>query len=152
MKPTCLYSSQQCSEKASSLSDVYDPNLMADWLVDEYFTWSGRRRGLSDGRLGGSMLSSASSRVGPLYHGRLLDLSIMLSPWNPEIGTKATCKQQFISMSITLSLNMPALDRKTTCTQKLMCLQACATQAQSHGMQPSPWQPTGQPLELVREF
>ena len=36
-------------------------------------------------------MSKASRRVGPLYHDRLSDLSIMLSPWNPEMGTKATC-------------------------------------------------------------
>lgn len=32
-----------------------------------YTSWSGRRRGLSLGRLGGSIRSSASSSVGPLY-------------------------------------------------------------------------------------
>src|SRR6201992_809025 len=62
-----------------------------------YTSWSGRRRGLSDGRVGGSMASMASSRVlplllvlvsfsQPLYHGQLVDGSIMLSPLKTEIG------------------------------------------------------------------
>ena len=55
-----------------------------------YTSWSGRRSGLSEGRLGGSIASSASSSVGPLYQGRLVERSIMLSPWKPEIGTNAT--------------------------------------------------------------
>lgn len=33
-------------------------------------------------------LSKASSKKGPLYQGMLEDLSIMLSPAHPEIGTK----------------------------------------------------------------
>ena len=41
--------------------------------------------------LGGSMRSRASSSVGPLYQDRLLERSIMLSPWKPEMGTKLTC-------------------------------------------------------------
>lgn len=32
------------------------------------------------------MLSKASKRIGPLYQGKLADLSIMLSPCHPEIG------------------------------------------------------------------
>uniref|UniRef100_A0A7C9CLT8 Uncharacterized protein n=1 Tax=Opuntia streptacantha TaxID=393608 RepID=A0A7C9CLT8_OPUST len=52
-----------------------------------YTSWSGRRRGLSEGLLGSWTWSRASSRVGPLYQSRLVDLSIMLSPSNPEMGT-----------------------------------------------------------------
>lgn len=40
------------------------------------------------GLAGGLMLSKASKRVGPLYQGALLDLSIMLSPLNPDKGMK----------------------------------------------------------------
>ena len=54
-------------------------------------TWRGRRRGLSEGLFGGSIRSRASSSVGPLYQGRLVERSIMLSPWKPEMGTKLTC-------------------------------------------------------------
>jgi hypothetical protein len=36
------------------------------------------------------MLSKAYNKVGPLYHGRLADFSIMLSPCHPEIGTNWT--------------------------------------------------------------
>jgi len=32
------------------------------------------------------MLSKAYKRVGPLYHGVLVEASIMLSPTHPEIG------------------------------------------------------------------
>merc|ERR1712142_1458961 len=66
-------------------------------------SWSGSRSGLSDGRVGGMMLSRASNKVlpdclpaslvsfsQPLYQGMLVDGSIMLSPCQPEIGTKAT--------------------------------------------------------------
>src|ERR1700761_1783839 len=67
-----------------------------------YTSWRGRRRGLSDGRDGGSMESMASRRVlpvdlvlvsfsQPLYHGQLVEASIMLSPLKPEMGTKGTC-------------------------------------------------------------
>jgi hypothetical protein len=61
-----------------------------------------RRRGLSEGRVGGSMASMASKRVlpltapdfvslvQPLYHVMLGDSSNMLSPCHPEMGTKAT--------------------------------------------------------------
>merc|ERR1711907_877347 len=44
--------------------------------------------GLTDGLTGGEHWSRASRRVGPLYQSMLVDLSIMLCPWNPEIGTK----------------------------------------------------------------
>ena len=40
------------------------------------------------------MASSASSRVGPLYHTMFSDFWIMLSPWKPEMGTKLTCTPQ----------------------------------------------------------
>src|SRR2546421_5530938 len=67
-----------------------------------YTSWRGRRRGLSVGRAGGSMLSMASRRVlpedlpaldsfsQPLYHGAFEETSIMLSPLKPEIGTNGT--------------------------------------------------------------
>merc|ERR1712072_1237986 len=67
-----------------------------------YTSWRGRRRGLSVGRVGGSMASMASTSVlpvalpdlvyfsQPLYQGMLVVASIMLSPFQPEIGTKAT--------------------------------------------------------------
>ena len=69
------------------------PSFMRPMLQEEAAcsTWSGRRSGLSDGLLGGSIRSSASSSVGPLYQPMLSDFSIMLSPWKPEIGTKFTC-------------------------------------------------------------
>jgi len=38
------------------------------------------------GLFGGTMLSKASIRVGPLNHFKLADFSIMLSPYHPEIG------------------------------------------------------------------
>jgi len=38
--------------------------------------------------LGGSIASKALMRVGPLYHGKLADLSIMLSPCHPDKGMK----------------------------------------------------------------
>uniref|UniRef100_A0A0A9DWI7 Uncharacterized protein n=1 Tax=Arundo donax TaxID=35708 RepID=A0A0A9DWI7_ARUDO len=53
-----------------------------------YTSCRGRRRGLSEGLLGSLIWSSASRRVGPLYQSRLVDLSIMLSPSKPEMGTK----------------------------------------------------------------
>ena len=67
-----------------------------------YTSWRGRRRALSLGRVGGKMASRALIRVlplafpsfrstdQPLYQLMLLDSSIMLSPHQPEIGTKAT--------------------------------------------------------------
>lgn len=69
---------------------------------DIQLTWRGNRRGLSVGRLGGSIASIASSKVFPLdtpalvslFHPlnqpMLTDSSNMLSPCHPEIGTKAT--------------------------------------------------------------
>mmetsp|Transcript_21959 Transcript_21959/g.44652 ORF Transcript_21959/g.44652 Transcript_21959/m.44652 type:complete len:273 (+) Transcript_21959:53-871(+) len=59
-----------------------------------YTSWRGRRRGLSVGLFGGSMLSSAWRRHGPLYH--LLSGwpsptgSNKLSPVQPEIGILGT--------------------------------------------------------------
>ncbi|KAG6557673.1 hypothetical protein Mapa_000436 [Marchantia paleacea] len=53
-----------------------------------YTSCSGSLSGLSDGRLGSETLSSASSSVGPLYQSKFVDLSIMLSPSKPEMGTK----------------------------------------------------------------
>ncbi|KAG6551214.1 hypothetical protein Mapa_007450 [Marchantia paleacea] len=52
-----------------------------------YTSWRGNLRGLSDGLFGSDTLSKASRRVGPLYQSRFVDLSIMLSPSNPEMGT-----------------------------------------------------------------
>jgi hypothetical protein len=34
--------------------------------------------------------SNASFKHGPLYHGKLVDLSTMLSPTHPEIGMNGT--------------------------------------------------------------
>jgi hypothetical protein len=42
------------------------------------------------GLFGGVTASKASSKVGPLYQGRLDDFSIMLSPCHPEMGMKGT--------------------------------------------------------------
>ena len=68
----------------------------------EQLTWRGSLRGLSVGLLGGMMESRASSRVmplalpsflstfHPLYQVMLVEASIMLSPCQPEMGTKAT--------------------------------------------------------------
>mmetsp|Transcript_56032 Transcript_56032/g.132142 ORF Transcript_56032/g.132142 Transcript_56032/m.132142 type:complete len:216 (-) Transcript_56032:603-1250(-) len=55
-----------------------------------YTSWRGRRRGLSVGRLGGFTASRASRRIGPLYQPVLVERSIMLSPFQPEMGTKLT--------------------------------------------------------------
>merc|ERR1740128_1420766 len=67
-----------------------------------YTSWRGSLRGLSVGLLGGMMESMASSRVSPealpsflstfqpLYQLMLVELSIMLSPCHPEMGTKTT--------------------------------------------------------------
>merc|ERR1711976_563494 len=67
-----------------------------------YTSWSGKRRGLSVGRCGGRIASKAWNKVfpealpslrsiaHPLYQGMFLLSSIMLSPCQPEIGTKAT--------------------------------------------------------------
>lgn len=53
-----------------------------------YTSYKGNLKGLSTGLLGGITLSKASMRVGPLYQGMLVDFSIMLSPFHPEIGMK----------------------------------------------------------------
>mmetsp|Transcript_14912 Transcript_14912/g.36040 ORF Transcript_14912/g.36040 Transcript_14912/m.36040 type:complete len:262 (+) Transcript_14912:319-1104(+) len=59
-----------------------------------YTSWSGRRRALSVGRLGGSMASSASSRQGPVYHlvrgWSAAVFSKRLSPVHPEMGILGT--------------------------------------------------------------
>jgi hypothetical protein len=55
-----------------------------------YTSYNGSLSGLSDGLFGGIIESRHSMRVFPLYHGVLVDLSIMLSPFHPEIGTKGT--------------------------------------------------------------
>lgn len=52
-----------------------------------YTSYNGNLSGLSDGLFGGIILSKHSVRKGPLYQGMLVDLSIMLSPTQPEIGT-----------------------------------------------------------------
>jgi len=53
-----------------------------------YTSYKGSLKALSVGLLGGTIKSRASKRVGPLYQGRLADLSIILSPTQPEIGMK----------------------------------------------------------------
>jgi len=53
-----------------------------------YTSYKGNLKGLSTGLLGGTTLSRASRRKGPLYQGIAGDLSIMLSPTQPEMGTK----------------------------------------------------------------
>jgi len=53
-----------------------------------YTSYKGNLKGLSVGLLGGTTLSKASIRVGPLYQVMLGDLSIMLSPAHPDIGMK----------------------------------------------------------------
>jgi len=52
-----------------------------------YTSYNGNLSGLSFGLFGGMTESRASMRVFPLYHGMLVDFSIMLSPTHPEIGT-----------------------------------------------------------------
>ena len=54
-------------------------------------TWSGRRSGLSEGRLGGSIGPAPPAAWGPCTSPCCSDCSIMLSPWKPEMGTKLTC-------------------------------------------------------------
>jgi len=49
-------------------------------------SYNGSLSGLSVGLVGAVILSKASLRVGPLYHGVFGDLSIILSPFHPEIG------------------------------------------------------------------
>jgi len=41
------------------------------------------------------MASKASRSVGPLYHFMLSDLSIMLSPFHPEMGTNETLEGSY---------------------------------------------------------
>lgn len=53
-----------------------------------YTSYKGNLKGLSIGLLGGITLSKASIKVGPLYQGMLVDFSIMLSPFHPEMGMK----------------------------------------------------------------
>merc|ERR1712226_724155 len=67
-----------------------------------YTSWRGSLRGLSVGLLGGTIESRASSKVvplalpslrstfQPLYQAMLVEVLIMLSPCQPEMGTKAT--------------------------------------------------------------
>merc|ERR1719383_1028202 len=83
-------------------SEATFPRLMS--LTET--SWRGSLRGLSVGLVGGSMASMASKRVipvsltsflstffsmfHPLYQGMLVEASNMLSPAQPEMGTKAT--------------------------------------------------------------
>jgi len=55
-----------------------------------YTSYNGNLNGFSVGLVGGIIKSNASFKHGPLYHGVLLDLSIMLSPVHPEIGINGT--------------------------------------------------------------
>lgn len=55
-----------------------------------YTSYNGNLNGLSVGLAGGIIKSRASFKVGPLYHGKFLDFSTMLSPCHPEIGMKGT--------------------------------------------------------------
>ena len=92
ISPECS-TADDCMDRDAGRSNSKMPSFMRPMLQEEAAcsTWSGRRSGLSDGLLGGSIRSSASSSVGPLYQPMLSDFSIMLSPWKPEIGTKFTC-------------------------------------------------------------
>lgn len=53
-----------------------------------YTSYKGNLSGLSTGLLGASRASKASTIIGPLYQGILVDLSNILSPLKPEIGMK----------------------------------------------------------------
>jgi len=52
-----------------------------------YTSYNGNLSGLSVGLFGGMIASRHSMRVFPLNHGMLVDLSTILSPTHPEIGT-----------------------------------------------------------------
>jgi len=51
-----------------------------------YTSYKGSLKALSKGLLGGVMASKVLNRVSPLYQGKLVLLSIMLSPCQPEMG------------------------------------------------------------------
>jgi len=53
-----------------------------------YTSYNGSLSGLSVGLTGGVIRSNASFKVGPLYQGKFVDFSTMLSPTHPEIGMK----------------------------------------------------------------
>lgn len=55
-----------------------------------YTSYNGSLNGFSVGLLGGMILSNASKRHGPVYHGKFADFSIMLSPCQPEMGMNGT--------------------------------------------------------------
>jgi len=52
-----------------------------------YTSYNGSLSGLSVGLDGGMIKLSASNKIGPLYQPKFGDLSTMLSPTHPEIGT-----------------------------------------------------------------
>jgi len=53
-----------------------------------YTSYRGNLKGLSVGLLGGTTLSKASIRMGPLYQAMFSDLVTMLSPSQPDMGMK----------------------------------------------------------------
>jgi hypothetical protein len=55
-----------------------------------YTSCNGNLNAKSTGRVGGGMSSKASNKVLPLYHHMLSERLNILSPFQPEIGTKGT--------------------------------------------------------------
>merc|ERR1712036_23458 len=98
--------------------------------------------GLSTGRDGGSMASMASRRVlpvalalvsfsQPLYHGQLVEGSIMLSPLKPEIGTNGTClglKPTFLmKLDVSLMISLKRSSDHLVVSILLMATMSCLT-------------------------